>query len=76
LIKRYDDGAVEFVELTCFGVDKAAVMFEGFQNSAGKGRIEFLEKLQINDTDTVTLGGQAIAAGFVESLNKAFGAEL
>jgi len=51
-------------------------MFEGFQNSAGKGRIEFLEKLQIDDTDTVTLGGQAIAAGFVESLNKAFGAEL
>ena len=58
---------MESVELTCFGVGKAAVLFEGFQNSAGERRIEFLEKFQIDDTDTVAVGRQAIAARFGKS---------
>jgi len=60
---------VEFIELTGFGIREATVLFERLENGAGKRRVEFLEKFQINDTDPVAIRSQTIAAGFVQALN-------
>ena len=50
-------------------------MREGLENGTGKWRVEFFEKLEIDDTDTVTIGSEAIAAGFAQTLNEALGPE-
>ena len=55
LIERSEDRAIEFVELACLGVDKAAIVFERFEDGAGERRIEFLEELQIDDADAVAI---------------------
>ena len=75
LIKREGHSAIEFVELTCFGVHEAAVIVERLENGAGKRCVEFFEKLQINDADAIAVGGQAIAAEFGEPLDEAFRAQ-
>ena len=67
MIERDGDSAVEFVELAGFGLDEAAIFFERLEDGAGQGRVEFFEKLQINDADAVAIGSQTIAARFIQS---------
>ena len=55
MIERCGNGAIEFVELAGFGVEKTVVPFEGRENGAGKRRVEFFEQLQIDDTDAVSV---------------------
>ena len=47
----------------------------GFRIALGQRRIEFLEKLQIDNADTVAVGCEPVAARFVETLNEPLGAE-
>src|SRR5436190_19338867 len=50
-------------------------MIERLEDGAGERRVEFFEKLQIDQTDTIAVGSEAIAAGFVQPLNEAFGTQ-
>ncbi len=67
------NGQIEFVQLRDLVPGELGVAGERFQHASRQGCVDFLEELQVNDTETVALGQQAIALRVRDFLDQPLG---